>query len=72
MIGCLWTRVRKQSIIALYFEFETVLKFYNLGARFFNLLSWINGGNRMARSDHSLIECGLIWFTMFAYDCPSE
>ena len=25
MIGCLWTRVRKQLIIALYFEFETVL-----------------------------------------------
>ena len=26
--------VHKQPIIALYFEFETVLKFYNLGARF--------------------------------------
>ena len=36
MIGCLWTRVRKQPIIALYFEFETVLKFYNLGARSFD------------------------------------
>ena len=33
MIGCLQTRVRKQSIIALYFEFEAVLKFYNLEAR---------------------------------------
>ena len=32
MIGCLWTRVRKQPIIALYFESETVLKFYNLKA----------------------------------------
>ena len=32
MIGCMRTRVRKQSIIALYFEFETVLKFYNLDA----------------------------------------
>ena len=30
MIGCLRTRVRKQPIIALYFEFEIVLKFYNL------------------------------------------
>ena len=30
MIGCLRTRVRKQPIIALYFELETVLKFYNL------------------------------------------
>ena len=32
MIGCLRTRVRKQPIFALYFEFETVLKFYNLEA----------------------------------------
>ena len=27
------TRVRKQPIIALYFESETVIKFYNLEAR---------------------------------------
>ena len=33
MIGCLWTRVRKQPIIVLYFEFVTVLKFNNLEAR---------------------------------------
>ena len=33
MIGCLRTRVRKQPIIALYFESERVLKFYNLKAR---------------------------------------
>ena len=32
MIGYLRTRVRKQPIIAIYFEFETVLKFYNLWA----------------------------------------
>ena len=32
MIGCLRTRVRKHPIIALYFESETVLKFYNLEA----------------------------------------
>ena len=32
MIGCLQTRVRKQPIIALYFEFENELKFYNLEA----------------------------------------
>ena len=31
MMGCLQTRVRKQPIIALYFEFENELKFYNLG-----------------------------------------
>ena len=33
MIGCLRTRVRKQPIIALYFESENVLRFYNLEAR---------------------------------------
>ena len=26
MIGCLWTRVRKQPIIALYFKFEIEIK----------------------------------------------
>ena len=34
MIGCLRTRVRKQPIIALYFESENELKFYNLEALF--------------------------------------
>ena len=34
MIGCLRTRVRKQPIVALYFESELVLKFYNLEARY--------------------------------------
>ena len=33
MIGCMRTRVRGLRIIALYFEFDTVLKFYNLGVR---------------------------------------
>ena len=33
MIGCLRTHVRKQPIIALYFESENELKFYNLEAR---------------------------------------
>ena len=32
MIGCLRTCVHMQPIIALYFESETVLKFYNLEA----------------------------------------
>ena len=32
MIGCLQTYVRKQPTIVLYFEFETILKFYNLEA----------------------------------------
>ena len=33
MIGCLRTCVRKQPTIALYFESENELKFYNLKAR---------------------------------------
>ena len=33
MIGCLRTRDHKQPIIALYFESEPELKFYNLEAR---------------------------------------
>ena len=33
MIGCLQTHVPKYPIIALYFESETVLKFFNLAAR---------------------------------------
>ena len=34
MIGYLRTRVRKQPIIALYFEFEYELQFYNLEASY--------------------------------------
>ena len=44
MTACLLTRVRKQPIIALYFEFETVLKFYNLRA-WTTLLLQINLAN---------------------------
>ena len=36
--SCLQTRVRKQSIIALYFEFENELNFYNLKAWHVNFL----------------------------------
>ena len=32
MIGCSQTRVCKQPIIALYFEFENELNFYNIEA----------------------------------------
>ena len=35
MIGCMRTRVHKQPIIALDFESETVLQFYNLEASVF-------------------------------------
>ena len=41
MIGCLRTHVRKQPIIALHFESEIVLKFYNLRAR--SLSEWKEG-----------------------------
>ena len=39
MIGCLQTRVRKQQIIVLYFDSETVLKFYNLKA--WSFIEWL-------------------------------
>ena len=39
MIGCMQTRVRKQPIIALYFESENELKFYNLEASFLKIRS---------------------------------
>ena len=42
MIGCLWTRVRKQPMIVLYFEFENELKFYNLEARSLNYKTWVH------------------------------
>ena len=41
MIGCLWTHVHKQPIIALYLQFETLLKFYNLEAWFCNVIMCI-------------------------------
>ena len=34
MIGCVRTRVRKQPIIALYYESENELKFNNLEAKY--------------------------------------
>ena len=43
MIGCLRTRVRKQPIIALYFESENVLRFYNLEA------SWVRASGHHCR-----------------------
>ena len=39
MIGCLQTRVHKLPIIALYFESENELKFYNLEA-WSQTMSW--------------------------------
>ena len=47
MIGCLRTSVRKQPIIALYFESENELKFYNLETRdrtFADPESFVRGG----------------------------
>ena len=45
MIGCLWTPVRKQPIIALYFESGAELKFYNLEAWCFAFCCF-RAGNR--------------------------
>ena len=41
MIGCLRTFVRKQPIVTLDFEFEILLNFYNLKARYFYTLRTI-------------------------------
>ena len=48
MIGCLRTRVHKQPIIALYFESENELKFYNLET------SWTQTQSISRYSDHGV------------------
>ena len=61
MIGCLRTRVRKQPIIALYFDFETVFKFYNLRA-------WKRQYGRllgMVSIIQLLGHCITTWYAMF-------
>ena len=67
MIGCLRTRARKQPIIALYFEFETVLKIYNLEARcgptlFANVISK-EQNLPLARKDLTVFISPLSWFS---------
>ena len=61
MIGCLRTRVPKQPIIALYFESETVLEFYNLEAwtnrSYLSIVNYQKKANKM-----SLIRSGTILF----------
>ena len=52
MIGCLRTRVRKQPIIVLYFESETVLKFYNLEASWFSRDDAYRGSQRRLGPKH--------------------
>ena len=42
MIGCLLTCVRKQPMIALYFESENALKFYNLDAYLWTFWIFVN------------------------------
>ena len=65
MIGCLWTCIRKQPIIALYFESENELKLYDLEASLKDLHAsmrenrhkWIKGGRsrgiRINRLDYT-------------------
>ena len=70
MIGCLWTRVRKQPIIALSFEFETVLKFYNLGARNYKqcilFMLWLMHVYEWA-DGIILLNCNKDWSDFFSY-----
>ena len=49
MIGCLRTSVRNQPIIALYFESENELKFYNLKASTIKAVDKVSG----SRTQHS-------------------
>ena len=56
MIGCLWTRVRKQPIIALYIESVNVLKFYNLEARAFIALLFVIGVSQLAESTKVILQ----------------
>ena len=58
MIGCLRTRVRKQPIIALYFEVENELKFYNLEASLLGLSN--NQGSDQPAHPRSLISTFVI------------
>ena len=58
MIGCLRTRVHKQPIIALYFEFEIVLKFYNLKATGLYSSKKLAGLKAGESSDTSMSTCG--------------
>ena len=58
MIGCLWTLVRKQPIIALYFEFETVLKFHNLEASATEHMIWLR--NKKINFYYTLLTKGLL------------
>ena len=59
MIGCLRTRVRKQPIIVLYFEFELVLKFYNLEARW-ETCSALSLPDHVSACDFCPINCALV------------
>ena len=61
MIGCLRTHVRKQPIITLYFESETVLKFYNLEARIYlSRRAWLNVTSLNTRLFATVLGQGII------------
>ena len=61
MIGCVRTCLRKQPIIGLYFESETVLKFYNsLGASYWKSLAHREDTEEMSRN--ATFQQGLLCF----------
>ena len=53
MTGCLRARVRKQPIIALYFELKNELEFYNLDACHFRFRSYDLTRNEVPRHFNS-------------------
>ena len=67
MIGCLRTRVGTQPIIVLYFESETVLKFYNLEARILQKITEFDTTNWTAV--HNLLNTGPLWDRHGAGSC---
>ena len=77
MIGCLWTRVRKEPIIALYFESETVSRFYIAVA--VTAATSCSEGSRQANLQQCLQDIratgnnnATFWFgTQYSTTCPN-
>ena len=62
MIDFLRTPVRKQPIIALYVEFETVFKFYYLSARLCGCADWFGSSLYAHASSYPMLDPGSFLF----------
>ena len=63
MTGCLRTRVRKQPINALCFEFETVVIFYKLEARFSRDLAHHYGSTDLSDDENAELVSMVQYYT---------